>query len=82
LIRKACASDTRQRSLWLSDGGNSSSQEQVPRSCSFTYLRKRIELDDSLGEAQTDWNWIAAEREHQSAIALNGGYATLHYWYA
>ena len=52
---------------------------------------KAIELDDSLGEAHTslgfvldlyDWDWAAAEREYQRAIALNPGYATLHHWYA
>ena len=52
---------------------------------------KALELDNSLGEAHTslafclglfEWNWEAAEKEFQEAIALNPGYATAHQWYA
>ena len=52
---------------------------------------KALALDDSLGEAHTslafaldlyDWDWAAADKEYQRAIALNPGYATAHHWYA
>ena len=52
---------------------------------------KALELDNSLGEAHTslafclslfEWNWEAAEKEFQEAIALNPSYATAHQWYA
>jgi TolB-like protein/DNA-binding winged helix-turn-helix (wHTH) protein/Flp pilus assembly protein TadD len=52
---------------------------------------KALELDNSLGEAHTslafclalfEWNWEAAEKEYQQAIALNPSYATAHQWYA
>jgi len=52
---------------------------------------KALELDNSLGEAHTslalclglfEWNWEAADKEFQEAIALNPGYATAHQWYA
>ncbi|MDT8067639.1 MAG: winged helix-turn-helix domain-containing protein [Terriglobia bacterium] len=52
---------------------------------------KAIELDNRLAEAHTslaliyqnyDWNWDAAEREYQRAIALDPNYATAHHWYA
>ena len=52
---------------------------------------KALELDGGLGEAHTslafcldgfDWNFDAAGKEFQRAIALNPGYATAHHWYA
>jgi TolB-like protein/DNA-binding winged helix-turn-helix (wHTH) protein/Flp pilus assembly protein TadD len=52
---------------------------------------KALELDNSLSEAHTslafclslfEWNWEAAEKEFQEAIALNPSYATAHQWYA
>lgn len=32
--------------------------------------------------ATYEWDWEAAEREFETAIALNPGYATSHHWYA
>jgi TolB-like protein/Flp pilus assembly protein TadD len=51
---------------------------------------KALEIDESLGEARTtmgyiavnDWDWRAAEREYQRALALSPNYATAHQWYA
>jgi TolB-like protein/DNA-binding winged helix-turn-helix (wHTH) protein len=51
---------------------------------------KAVALDDSLAEGHTalaevlltfDWNWAAAEKEFQRAIALNPGFATAHHRY-
>lgn len=53
--------------------------------------RKALELDPTLAEAHASlglivmnysWDWAGAEREFQSAIALNPQYATAHHWYA
>jgi serine/threonine protein kinase len=53
--------------------------------------RKALELDPNLAEAHAslaliamnyDWDWPGAEREFQSALALNPQYATAHHWYA
>ena len=50
-----------------------------------------VMLDEHSAEAHTslahvkstqDWDWIAAEREFQKAIACNPRYATAHHWYA
>lgn len=50
-----------------------------------------LALDDSLADAHAslgfvkmhyDWDFLAAEKEFQRAIALNPGYATAHHWYA
>jgi TolB-like protein/DNA-binding winged helix-turn-helix (wHTH) protein/Flp pilus assembly protein TadD len=52
---------------------------------------KALDLDGGLGEAHTslafcldgfDWDFAAAEKEFQKAIALKPGYATAHHWYA
>ncbi len=52
---------------------------------------RAIALDPQLGEAHAslalirglyDWEWEDAEFLYQSAIALNPGYATAHYWLA
>jgi TolB-like protein/DNA-binding winged helix-turn-helix (wHTH) protein/Flp pilus assembly protein TadD len=52
---------------------------------------KALELDPGLGEAHTslafcldgfDWDFDAAGREFEKAIALTPGYATAHHWYA
>jgi len=52
---------------------------------------RALELDESLGEAHAtlgliaedfDWDWPAAEREFQRALALSPNYATAHHWYA
>jgi eukaryotic-like serine/threonine-protein kinase len=51
---------------------------------------KALSLDESLGEAHAAlgyaattyvWEWAAAEREFERAIALDPGYATAHFWY-
>jgi tetratricopeptide (TPR) repeat protein len=53
--------------------------------------RKALELDPNLADAHASlaliamnyaWDWAGAEREFQSAIALNPQYATAHHWYA
>ena len=53
--------------------------------------RRALALDDALAEAHTslgfihlayDWDWAAAERELQRAIALNPRYVLARYWYA
>jgi len=50
-------------------------------------LRKALELDDSIGEAhatlavlhwQHDWDWAAAEREFDNAIALSPNFGCAH----
>jgi serine/threonine protein kinase len=52
---------------------------------------KALELDPGLAEAHAalgliamnyNWDWAGAEREFQSAIALNPQYPTGHHWYA
>lgn len=51
---------------------------------------RALEIDDTLAEAHTslafilyrfDWNWHAAEREFQRALALKPDYPTTHHWY-
>ena len=53
--------------------------------------RRAVELDDSSSEAHADlafttlywkWDWPAAEREFQRAIALDPNNARAHHWYA
>jgi serine/threonine protein kinase/tetratricopeptide (TPR) repeat protein len=53
--------------------------------------QKALSIDDDLAEAHTslayaihtyEWDWPAAEREYQRAIALNPNYATARQWYA
>ncbi len=50
-----------------------------------------LALDDNLAEAHTTqaivyllsgWNWEAAERQFQRAIALNGNDASAHHWFS
>ena len=52
---------------------------------------RAIDLDDRLTEAHTtlgyvdlhfSWNYAAAERDFQRAIALNPGYSVAHHWYS
>jgi TolB-like protein/DNA-binding winged helix-turn-helix (wHTH) protein/Tfp pilus assembly protein PilF len=52
---------------------------------------RALELDPNLAEAHAalalieqnhDWQWEAAAKEFQQAIALNPNYATAHHWYA
>jgi tetratricopeptide (TPR) repeat protein len=53
--------------------------------------QRALAVDDTLAEAHTslgfihlayDWDWAAAERELQRAIALNPRYVLARYWYA
>lgn len=53
--------------------------------------RKALEIDRSLGEAHAslgwalthyDYDFVAAEREHERAIELSPRYATAHQWFA
>ena len=53
--------------------------------------QKALSIDDQLAEAHTslayaihtyEWDWAAAEREYQRALALNPNYATARQWYA
>jgi TolB-like protein/DNA-binding winged helix-turn-helix (wHTH) protein/Tfp pilus assembly protein PilF len=55
-----------------------------------TAALKAVELDDSLAEAHTalgvvkhayEWDWAAAEQEHQRAVLLNPGSVDAHLWY-
>lgn len=55
-----------------------------------TIARKALEMDRSLGEAHAslgwalahyDYDFAAAEREHERAIELNPRYATAHQWF-
>jgi DNA-binding SARP family transcriptional activator/TolB-like protein/Tfp pilus assembly protein PilF len=52
--------------------------------------RRALSYDSTLAEPHAtlgyvhmyyDWDWPAAEREFQRALALNPGYATAHEWY-
>lgn len=51
---------------------------------------KALQIDPYLSEAHTtlafvywlyDWDWVSADREFQTAIALNPQYVTAHHWY-
>ena len=51
---------------------------------------RALELDETMAEAHTslgwirwvyEWDWPAAERAFQRAIALNPNYVTAHHWY-
>jgi serine/threonine-protein kinase len=53
--------------------------------------QRAIEIDDTLANAHAsladvytfyDWNWSAAEREYQRALALDPNYSTARQWYA
>jgi len=51
---------------------------------------KALEIDDTTAEAhtslalnkQSEWDWMGAETEYKSALALNPGYAIAHQWYS
>jgi pentatricopeptide repeat protein len=51
---------------------------------------KAVDADENLADAhimlasvkEKDWDWTAAEREYQRAIALNPGLSRAHHWYA
>jgi len=52
--------------------------------------QRALALEDDLVEAHTslayvdtyEWNWEAAERGFQRALAMDPGYGTAHFWYA
>jgi serine/threonine-protein kinase len=53
--------------------------------------RRALDLDDTLGEAHTsmayyhlhyDWDWSAADRCFQRALALSPTYSTAHHWFS
>jgi tetratricopeptide (TPR) repeat protein len=51
---------------------------------------RALEIDNTLAEAHTslanilntDWEWVAAEREFNEALRLNPNYPTAHHWYS
>ena len=55
-----------------------------------TYATRALAIDDQLAEVHTsmayvhqgEWQWDAAEKEYQRALALNPRYATAQLWYA
>ena len=64
-------------------------REAMPKALQFA--TKALELDTSLGEAYVttayircmyDFDWAAAEKAFQRAIAYNPGYSVAHEWYA
>lgn len=64
-------------------------REAMPKALQFA--AKALELDASLGEAYVttayircmyDFDWAAAEKVFQRAIAYNPGYSVAHEWYA
>jgi TolB-like protein/lipoprotein NlpI len=68
---------------------NVRSSEAMPKARAAA--ARALEMDDALAEAHAsmayilgnfDWDWRAAEREFQRAIALNPNYATARQWYA
>lgn len=63
-------------------------QESFPKAKAAAL--RALELDETLAEAHTslgwirwvyEWDWPAAERAFQRAIALNPNYVTAHHWY-
>jgi tetratricopeptide (TPR) repeat protein len=75
------------QSAW--ESGALSPREGFPKARELA--TRAIELDETLAEAHSTlgyanlhfgWDWAAAERDFQRAIALNSGYAVAHHWYA
>jgi tetratricopeptide (TPR) repeat protein len=73
----------------LTDYDAMPAREAFPKA--MQYARKALALDGNLAEAHNalayaifrfEWDWDAAEREFQAAIALSPGYVTARYWYA
>ena len=73
----------------LGNFGNLPPREAMPRAKAAAL--RATQLDSTLAEAQTslgvvsmfyEWNWPAAERYYQRALALNPRYATGHLFYA
>ena len=72
----------------LSFYGGPSPSDSFPKA--EAAARTALALDDRLGEAHAaladtlysyHWDWAGAEREFQTAIRLEPGYATAHHWY-
>jgi serine/threonine protein kinase/tetratricopeptide (TPR) repeat protein len=67
---------------WISPG------EGIPPA--RTAALKALSIDDTLAEAHTsmssiaesDWDWVTAEKEYRRALELNPNYATAHHWYS
>ena len=62
--------------------------EAMPRAQAAA--RQALDLDSSLAEAHTSlggvlesqWQWLASEKEYRRAVALNPSYPTAHHWLA
>ena len=96
-FRQAIALDPNYAQAYAGLGNVLQFMEDDPRRRARVYAeaaaagRKALELNPNLAEAHSclgliamnyDWNWPVAEKEFQSAIALNSNYATAHHWYA
>jgi eukaryotic-like serine/threonine-protein kinase len=75
--------------LLLADWGFLPAKQGLPKAKQAA--EKALSLDNTLVEAHTslafiqasfEWDWKAADRSYQRAIALNPNYATAHQWYA
>jgi tetratricopeptide (TPR) repeat protein len=61
------------------------------RAAALEAVRRALELDDSLAEAQAtlgeslyygNWDWVGAEKAFRRSLELNPNYATGHQWYS
>ena len=75
--------------LGIAEYGLLAPREAMPKARAAAL--KALEIDDSLGEAQTqvahvtafyDWDWMGAERGFRRALELTPTYAFAHHWYA
>jgi Tfp pilus assembly protein PilF len=76
--------------LWMQGRGSSTNNTRELRVNARQWAEKALQLDPMLAEAHTalarvsqqEWDWAAAEREYQRAIALNPSYAPARIRYA